>query len=53
MIFGYPFESCTRGLDCGRRRVVLGSQGHSRPMLDQPGTKGIWKNLNYGFKNKK
>jgi hypothetical protein len=24
IIFGYPFEGCTHGLDCERRRVVLG-----------------------------
>jgi hypothetical protein len=24
IIFGYPFEGCTCGLDCERRRVVLG-----------------------------
>ena len=32
----YPFESCTRGLDCEQRRVVLGppffsTSGHSSP----------------------
>ena len=36
IIFRYPFESCTRGLDCERRRVVLGphffsTSGHSSP----------------------
>jgi hypothetical protein len=24
IIFGYPFESCTRGFDCERRRVIIG-----------------------------
>jgi hypothetical protein len=49
IIFGYPFESCTHGLDCERRRVVLGPLflnfgSYSRPKF---GTK--W---NYGLERK-
>jgi hypothetical protein len=44
-IFGYPFEGCTNGLDCERRRVVLGplfnnSGSHSRPTFEQSGIMG-------------
>jgi hypothetical protein len=47
IIFGYPFESCTRGLDCERRRVVLGpffsTSGHILgPSLERSGIMG-WK----------
>jgi hypothetical protein len=45
IIFGYPFESCTRGLDCERRRVVLGPifvnfRSHSRPKFERSGIMG-------------
>jgi hypothetical protein len=45
MIFGYPFEGCTRGLDYERRRVVLGplfpnSGSPSRPMFEWSGIMG-------------
>jgi hypothetical protein len=45
IIFGYPFEGCTRGLDCDRRSVVLGplfpnSGSCSRPTFEQSGIMG-------------
>jgi hypothetical protein len=45
LIFGYPFESCTRGLDCKQRRVVLGSfflnfGSYSRPKFERSGIMG-------------
>jgi hypothetical protein len=45
IIFGYPFEGCTRGLDCERRHVVLGplflnSGSRSRPMFERSGIMG-------------
>jgi hypothetical protein len=45
IIFGYPFEGCTRGLDCERRRVVLGPLipnfgSCSRPTIKRSGIMG-------------
>jgi hypothetical protein len=45
IIFGYPFESCASGLDCERRRVVLGPfflsfGSHPRPKFEQSGIMG-------------
>jgi hypothetical protein len=45
IIFGYPFEGCTCGLDCEQRRVVFGSVfrnsgSRSRPMSERSGIMG-------------
>jgi len=50
--------SCTGGLDCEPKRVVLGPlffsiSGHSRPKFDQTRMKAILKKWIYGFKNTK
>jgi hypothetical protein len=47
IIFGYPFESCKCGIDCERRRVVLGPRflnfgSYSRPKFERSGIMG-WK----------
>jgi hypothetical protein len=45
IIFGYPFASCTCGLDCEKIRVVLGLLflnfgSHSSPKFERSGIMG-------------
>jgi hypothetical protein len=41
IIFGYPFEGCTGGLDCERRRVVLGPLFLNSGLVLGPGLNGV------------
>jgi hypothetical protein len=55
IIFGYPFESCTRGPNCERRGVVLGPLflnfgSFLAQVLPDP-NEGYLEKVEYGFKN--